>query len=159
MSELGSKQKCPGCGVKFYDLGKKPAECPGCGKKFEVSAVPTARRPQKIKPLKPTKPPGKTVPTDTGGEDIDLSGFEVPDDDAGGEDTMGSLSEIEEMDEEVETLSEVGGQEREEDLLNSDDGEDEAFIEEMDGVETLVDHPDDGMEDEETEEEKEFSNH
>ena len=33
--ELGTKQVCPSCEVKFYDLNKRPATCPKCGHSFE----------------------------------------------------------------------------------------------------------------------------
>lgn len=153
MSELGSKQTCPGtgCGVKFYDLGKKPAECPKCGKKFDASALSVGRRPQKAKPLKAVKPPKKAIALEAEDEDLDLSGFETPDDVAG-DDTIESLDEIDELEEGIDALTEVGEREREEDLLNSDDADDDSFIEEMDKVETIVDRPDEV--DEEVDEEK-----
>ena len=33
--ELGTKQICPTCQAKFYDLGKRPAHCPKCGSEFD----------------------------------------------------------------------------------------------------------------------------
>jgi uncharacterized protein (TIGR02300 family) len=33
--ELGSKQLCPNCQAKFYDLGRRPAHCPKCGTDFD----------------------------------------------------------------------------------------------------------------------------
>ena len=33
--ELGTKQLCPQCEAKFYDLNKVPAVCPKCGHTFE----------------------------------------------------------------------------------------------------------------------------
>ena len=32
---------CPGCGTKFYDLGRVPVTCPGCG--VAVATEPTAK--------------------------------------------------------------------------------------------------------------------
>lgn len=32
--KLGTKQTCPNCGAKFYDLTREPAECPKCEHSF-----------------------------------------------------------------------------------------------------------------------------
>ncbi|MEM1148034.1 MAG: TIGR02300 family protein, partial [Pseudomonadota bacterium] len=33
--ELGTKQVCPTCEAKFYDLNKRPAVCPKCQYSFD----------------------------------------------------------------------------------------------------------------------------
>lgn len=33
--KLGTKQVCPSCEAKFYDLNKRPAVCPKCGHSFD----------------------------------------------------------------------------------------------------------------------------
>ncbi|MCB4379855.1 TIGR02300 family protein, partial [Synechococcus sp. MU1644] len=33
--ELGTKQVCPSCEAKFYDLNKRPATCPKCEHTFD----------------------------------------------------------------------------------------------------------------------------
>ncbi len=33
--KLGTKQVCPSCEVKFYDLNKRPAVCPKCDHAFD----------------------------------------------------------------------------------------------------------------------------
>ena len=33
--ELGTKQICPNCQAKFYDLGRRPAHCPKCAHEFD----------------------------------------------------------------------------------------------------------------------------
>ena len=38
-AELGKKLVCPSCAVKFYDLGKDPAECPKCGAIFSAEPI------------------------------------------------------------------------------------------------------------------------
>ncbi len=44
--EWGAKHTCTGCGVKFYDLHRKPIKCPKCGIEIEVAIVrPNRRRP------------------------------------------------------------------------------------------------------------------
>lgn len=34
-TDLGSKQVCPNCGAKFYDLSRRPAVCPKCTTSFD----------------------------------------------------------------------------------------------------------------------------
>src|SRR6201999_2512091 len=42
--ELGSKQVCPNCQAKFYDLGKRPAHCPKCDTEFDPDEAVRHRR-------------------------------------------------------------------------------------------------------------------
>jgi len=42
--ELGSKQVCPNCQAKFYDLGKRPAHCPKCETEFDPDEAVRNRR-------------------------------------------------------------------------------------------------------------------
>jgi uncharacterized protein (TIGR02300 family) len=42
--ELGSKQVCPNCQAKFYDLGKRPAHCPKCATEFDPDEAVRSRR-------------------------------------------------------------------------------------------------------------------
>ena len=42
--ELGSKQVCPNCQAKFYDLGKRPAHCPKCDTEFDPDEAVRNRR-------------------------------------------------------------------------------------------------------------------
>ncbi len=153
MSALGIKRTCPGCGAKFYDLGKNPASCPKCGKSFVVVAPSPEKKAKKVKLPKAPKP-SKPVILATEDEDIDLTGFEAPEVEAA-DDEANSLDEIADMEEGIESLTEVEEREREEDLLNSDDAEDDAFIEEMDEVETLVDRPEDSLDDDDLDREEE----
>jgi uncharacterized protein (TIGR02300 family) len=41
---LGTKQVCPNCTAKFYDLNNHPATCPRCGTKFDQEEVVRTRR-------------------------------------------------------------------------------------------------------------------
>ena len=41
---LGSKQLCPNCQAKFYDLNKRPAHCPKCGSEFDPEEAVKFRR-------------------------------------------------------------------------------------------------------------------
>jgi uncharacterized protein (TIGR02300 family) len=42
--ELGSKQICPNCQAKFYDLTKRPAHCPKCATEFDPDEAVRNRR-------------------------------------------------------------------------------------------------------------------
>lgn len=42
--ELGTKQICPTCQSKFYDLGRRPAHCPKCGANFDPEEAVRSRR-------------------------------------------------------------------------------------------------------------------
>ncbi|EGF91791.1 hypothetical protein ABI_02230 [Asticcacaulis biprosthecium C19] len=41
---LGTKQICPNCTAKFYDLGKRPAHCPRCAFEFDPEEAIRTRR-------------------------------------------------------------------------------------------------------------------
>src|SRR5579872_1661673 len=49
--ELGSKQICPSCASKFYDLGRRPAHCPKCGSEFDPEEALRNRRVRPRGPL------------------------------------------------------------------------------------------------------------
>lgn len=42
--ELGTKQICPNCQAKFYDLGRRPAVCPKCQSEFDPDEAVRTRR-------------------------------------------------------------------------------------------------------------------
>ena len=42
--ELGTKQICPNCQAKFYDLNKRPAHCPKCATEFDPEEAVRSRR-------------------------------------------------------------------------------------------------------------------
>ena len=41
--EWGTKRQCGACGVKFYDLQRKPIICPKCEEVFQPVAAPRSR--------------------------------------------------------------------------------------------------------------------
>ncbi len=43
-ANLGRKQRCTSCGIKFYDLKKTPAVCPACGTEFDPEVLLKSRR-------------------------------------------------------------------------------------------------------------------
>ena len=38
-ADLGTKRACLACGMKFYDLNRKPILCPGCGAAFDLDMI------------------------------------------------------------------------------------------------------------------------
>jgi uncharacterized protein (TIGR02300 family) len=42
--ELGTKQICPNCQAKFYDLNRRPAHCPKCASDFDPEEAVKSRR-------------------------------------------------------------------------------------------------------------------
>lgn len=143
MNQLGAKRVCPKCGTKFYDLGKSPAECPKCKHSFNAAVLASARGAKKPRPSKPAKPLKPALLQDSE-EELDLSEFETPEEISAGDDELENLDDLDSLAAgELEALPEVGEREREEDIINSDDAEDDVFIEDMEAVETLVDKPED----------------
>ena len=53
--EWGTKRTCLNCGVRFYDLGKKPITCPSCESSFEPEAFVKTRRSRQSAPIEPKK--------------------------------------------------------------------------------------------------------
>ncbi|MCZ6860245.1 MAG: TIGR02300 family protein [Alphaproteobacteria bacterium] len=53
--EWGTKRTCLSCGVRFYDLGKKPITCPSCESSFEPEAFVKTRRSRQSAPIEPKK--------------------------------------------------------------------------------------------------------
>lgn len=49
---LGTKQICPNCTAKFYDLNKRPAHCPKCANEFDPEEALRTRR-TRVRPITP----------------------------------------------------------------------------------------------------------
>ena len=64
---LGRKQRCASCGIKFYDLRKKPVVCPACGAEFDSEVLIKSRRGRSAK-VDEVKAPVKEDDT----SDVDL---------------------------------------------------------------------------------------
>ncbi len=41
--EWGAKHLCESCGLKYYDMQRKPIACPSCGEKAAVAATRSRR--------------------------------------------------------------------------------------------------------------------
>ena len=60
--EWGAKHICADCGVKFYDLHRRPITCPKCGSLVEIETTRSSRR-------RPSAPPER-LPAATDEADV-----------------------------------------------------------------------------------------
>ena len=69
--EWGAKHLCPGCGAKFYDMGRNPIACPSCDEPAAIAAPRHSRRSRKdgVKE-EPSLPSNKKVGSAEGGEGV-----------------------------------------------------------------------------------------
>ena len=65
--ELGTKQVCPSCEAKFYDLNKRPAVCPKCGHSFDPEDEVVQATKTKVR----TKAAAAAIPEDDDDEEED----------------------------------------------------------------------------------------
>lgn len=88
-ADLGTKQVCPNCAAKFYDLGRRPAQCPKCEHTFD----PETDDPRLKSSAKAEKPAEDQTQEDQDGygeeaeqtKEIDLENTSIPAD-AGSDD-------------------------------------------------------------------------
>ncbi|MHA1518502.1 MAG: TIGR02300 family protein [Alphaproteobacteria bacterium] len=108
----GTKRVCPGCGARFYDLGRSPITCPVCQAAYQVSAPASPRRAEKAQAEPAPKPEAEEVdPPSMGGAEVI------------------SLDEAEQAEEaavEDEEIVDLGDEED----ISASDGEDNTFLEE-----------------------------
>ncbi len=69
--EWGAKHLCPGCGAKFYDMGRNPIACPSCDEPAAIAAPRHSRRSRKdgVKE-EPPLPSNKKVGSAEDGEGV-----------------------------------------------------------------------------------------
>ena len=59
-AKWGTKQTCPKCGTRFYDLGKEnPVVCIECGNEWVPEPILKSRQPQLVEVKKPEEPETK----------------------------------------------------------------------------------------------------
>ena len=58
-ANLGRKQRCTSCGIKFYDLKKTPAVCPACGTEFDPEVLLKSRKGRAAAKVDEVKTPSK----------------------------------------------------------------------------------------------------
>ena len=78
--KLGTKQVCPSCEARFYDLNKRPCVCPKCGKEFDPEDEVIRTTITKVK-AKAAKAAVKTEDDDEDDDDEDDSAARTNDDD------------------------------------------------------------------------------
>ena len=76
--EWGTKQICPKCGTRFYDLEKEPAVCVSCGHSFVPEPILKSKQPLPADEAKPeTKDDDDAIALDD--EDVDVNDDDVAD--------------------------------------------------------------------------------
>ena len=63
-ANLGRKQRCTSCGIKFYDLKKTPAVCPACGTEFDPEVLLKSRKGRAAAKVDEVKTPSKEEDVD-----------------------------------------------------------------------------------------------
>jgi uncharacterized protein (TIGR02300 family) len=106
-NKLGTKQICPSCEVKFYDLNKRPAICPKCDAEFDPEDETVKTSTAKVK----EKTAKAAVKSEDGEDDEDE------------EEAKKNTDEDEEDDEEA--AKELGGDENEIIMDGSNDTDDD----------------------------------
>lgn len=134
-ASLGTKRHCPECATRFYDLGALEVRCPKCAHPFEMVrqavAAPavSVAAPLAEKPLlcRKTEQDDDEDTLEGMGELVELEDL----DDFSDDDDFDHLEEVEEHHEDPEVD------------VNSDDAEDDMFIDELaEDDPHLIDEPD-----------------
>ena len=106
--EWGAKHLCPGCGAKFYDMGRHPIACPSCDEPAAIAAPGRSRRSRKegVK-VESSVPSNKKIVGVENEEDV-LSGEvdEIIDDNDDDDDTISTLADDSD-DEDQDVLAEA----------------------------------------------------
>ncbi len=147
--ELGTKQICPNCQTKFYDLGRRPAVCPKCGTSFDPEEAVRSRRARtRAVPDYESDEETKAKPAETEGEE-----FEEPDETPEIDEAAETETDVVDDADEKGTPGEpdIGVDFVEEDSdLEDADSEDVPFLEEEDedfGDDEIEVHPGEDRED------------
>ena len=93
-ANLGRKQRCTSCGIKFYDLKKTPAVCPACGTEFDPEVLLKSRRGRASAKVDEVKTPSKEedVSDDDLVEKVDDDEFENDDEVLSSDNELMSIS-------------------------------------------------------------------
>jgi uncharacterized protein (TIGR02300 family) len=141
--ELGSKQVCPNCQAKFYDLAKRPAHCPKCETEFDPDeAVRNRRVRARAVVPEPEEAEDQVVAKESDDEDEEEEEVVTPELDAVIDDPVLAADDDDEAAEATPAVSEDLGEFTEEEEVEDDadvpfieDDEDEEFDDtEIDGL-------------------------
>lgn len=138
--DLGTKRICPSCGVRFYDLHKRPIECPKCTFAFEPEMLLKQRRTRV--PEEPQKAEKAAAVAEA--DDEELEEAEEAEGDLESDEEAGAEEEAEAEETPIETVSEddeeadtpapeepVVSEDDFEDELEEEDEEDDNLLEEV----------------------------
>ncbi len=83
-NDPGTKQTCPECGAKFYDLNKRPAVCPKCAHSFNPDAGAKAVKKREPEPETVAEPETVTVEEEAAAavEEEDIEGLDAEEEEA-----------------------------------------------------------------------------
>lgn len=76
-ADLGHKKRCASCGIKFYDMNKKPIICPKCNTQFDPESLLKSKRGRLASKQIKDKP---VVPADEADSDIGAASVAGSDD-------------------------------------------------------------------------------
>ena len=91
--EWGAKHTCVSCGVKFYDLQRKPITCPKCGTVVEVEKARPSRRRAPAQPEEAPPAAPQAAAADAANETDDDDHTDALIDDIDGDDDDDDLAE------------------------------------------------------------------
>lgn len=121
--DLGNKRQCPECQAKFYDLKAESVSCPKC--KYDFPSIQEVPKPVAVAT---NSVACKKPEVDAEDDSMEADSMEELE----GMETVAELEELEEFDGDVEHLREVEDHHEDPDVdINSDDAEDEMFIDEL----------------------------
>lgn len=123
---LGTKQTCPECEAKFYDLNALDISCPKCAYTFaldDFAGAKKAETPPIVVNVAPSKPKTKKIEVEEETGDAPVKSIAMLESD----DDYPDIDHLEEVEDHMEA-SEVD--------VNSDDADDEMFMEELDHDDT-----------------------
>lgn len=133
--ELGSKQVCPNCQAKFYDLSRRPAHCPKCDTEFDPEEAVKARRGRGRGPFADETEEDQVKDKPAADEDEDEE-VTAPEIDQGGDEPILTPDD----DDEDDAGDDAG--------INVSDGDDDVGDDDDDSVPFLEDEDDDSIDEE-----------
>ena len=134
--ELGTKQICPNCQTKFYDLNKRPAHCPKCATDFDPEDALRSRRSRtRVTPADVADDEVKVAPVHDEAEDQEEEEEATPEIDAAAEETVIEADD----DDAAEGGADLGVGEAVDDDEEEEAADDVPFLEDEDGADDDID--------------------
>ena len=127
--DLGTKQVCPNCQSKFYDLNRRPAHCPKCGTDFDPEEAVRSRR-ARTRSSAPDYEADEETPKPAESEEGFEEQDETPEIDEAAEAEPAEVEETEEGGKPAASEPDIGVDYEEEAEELDSEGEDVPFLEE-----------------------------